>query len=224
MIFFSQNREGLLNRYLNSIRVSGEYLMKTVNQLMDVAHREPCKRQDQREVASFPGDHGNGTSDHNAGSNVGFSVGPNAGSSAGPNAGSNTGSNAASQEKPDIHELDTYVNQKASGWKTILQSYAFPGRRILIAEDIQLNREIVSEMLKPTGAEAEFAEDGQICVRMLENAPADYYDLILMDIRMPNMDGLEATRRIRNLPDPEKAAIPIIALSANVSEEERKAA
>ena len=75
-----------------------------------------------------------------------------------------------------------------------------------------------------TGVQVEFAEDGAVCVQMVEDAPAGYYDLILMDIMMPDMDGIEATRRIRQLDDPEKASVPIIAMSANVYDRDRSAA
>ena len=68
----------------------------------------------------------------------------------------------------------------------------------------------------------EHAEDGIVCVDMLQKAAPDYYDLILMDIQMPNMDGYKATQIIRRLPDKQKAAIPIIAMTANAFEEDRK--
>ena len=104
------------------------------------------------------------------------------------------------------------------------EDYDFSGRRVLLAEDIELNREIAFEILTQTGVEVEFAEDGQVCVDKLTAAPEGHYDLILMDIKMPNLDGLEATRRIRALADPAKAAIPIIAMTANVYEKDRIAA
>ena len=66
------------------------------------------------------------------------------------------------------------------------------------------------------------AEDGIICVDMIEKAASDYYDLILMDIQMPNMDGYKATQVIRRLPDKQKARIPIIAMTANAFEEDKK--
>ena len=100
--------------------------------------------------------------------------------------------------------------------------YDFTDKRILVAEDISVNREIISEIFMQTGAKLEFAEDGQICLDMIRSAPEGYYDLILMDIMMPNMDGIEATRRIRSMKEPQKAAIPVIAVSANVNEKDRK--
>ena len=86
---------------------------------------------------------------------------------------------------------------------------------------MEINREIAREMLRQTGAAIEFAVDGVDCLEKVTKAPADYYDMILMDISMPNMDGIEATRRIRQLTDRKKAVIPIIAVSANVNETDR---
>ena len=91
-------------------------------------------------------------------------------------------------------------------------------------EDIELNREIAQEIVRTTGAEPVLAEDGRVCVEMMQNAPAGTYGLILMDLSMPNMDGIEATQRIRNMEDTQKAGIPIIAMTANVNEADRNAA
>ncbi|MDO4204247.1 MAG: response regulator [Selenomonadaceae bacterium] len=96
------------------------------------------------------------------------------------------------------------------------------GKRILLAEDNELNAEIATELLKDADLTVEHAADGNLCVQMLEQAPEGYYDLILMDIQMPNMDGYQATEKIRNLADREKASIPIIAMTANAFDEDRQ--
>jgi PAS domain S-box-containing protein len=91
----------------------------------------------------------------------------------------------------------------------------FAGRRILLAEDIDINREIVLSLLEDTGLEIDCAENGAEALDMIKTAP-DKYDLIFMDVHMPKMDGLEATRRIRNLPERRCAEMPIIAMTADV--------
>lgn len=98
------------------------------------------------------------------------------------------------------------------------------GKRILLAEDNDINAEIAMELLKEEGLILERAENGVICVEKLEKAPEGYYDLILMDVQMPDMDGYDATRKIRRLDDPEKAKIPIIAMTANTFAKDRKMA
>jgi CheY-like chemotaxis protein len=98
----------------------------------------------------------------------------------------------------------------------------FKGKRILLAEDNELNAEIAIEILTEVGFEVDRAEDGQICVDMLQKAEDNFYDVILMDIQMPNLNGYEATKTIRALSDTAKADIPIIAMTANAFEEDKR--
>ena len=97
------------------------------------------------------------------------------------------------------------------------------GRRVLLAEDNELNAEIAMELLRENGVEAERVEDGVECVKLLQRKPEGYYDLILMDIQMPNMDGYNATQVIRKLDGP-RGQIPVIAMTANAFEEDRQKA
>lgn len=165
-----------LLRYLESIRISGEYLIRAIDHLMQVAGQDS---EDGTAPEGYPA---------------------------------------------NVRELGEYLNHRAEVRKNALQEYDFSEKRILVADDIHINREIAEEILKQVGAAADFAPDGSRCVEMVEQAPAGRYDLILMDIMMPVMDGLEAARRIRQLEDPQKAGIPIVAVSANVQEKERKQA
>lgn len=100
----------------------------------------------------------------------------------------------------------------------------FMGKRILLAEDNELNAEITTTILSEMGFKVKAVEDGIFCVNEIQHQPANTYDLILMDIQMPNMDGYKATHCIRRLSQPEKANIPIIAMSANAFEEDKKKA
>lgn len=98
----------------------------------------------------------------------------------------------------------------------------FIGRRILLVEDNELNAEIATELLGEAGFIIERAEDGKICIEMLEDKDAKYYDLILMDVQMPNLNGYDTTRIIRKMKDEVKANIPIIAMTANAFEEDKQ--
>ena len=93
---------------------------------------------------------------------------------------------------------------------------------ILIAEDQEMNAEILSELLDLEGMTSEWAENGKLAVELFEQNEPGHFDAILMDMRMPVMDGLEATRAIRKLDRPDAASIPIIALTANAFEEDVK--
>ena len=98
------------------------------------------------------------------------------------------------------------------------------GKHVLLAEDNDLNAEIAITILEDMGLIVERVEDGIQCVAKMEQMPAKSYDLILMDVQMPHMDGYKATETIRELSDEGKAHIPIVALTANAFEEDRKMA
>lgn len=149
-----RENDGLFDRYLESIRISGEYLLAVV------------------EKVKHPG------------------------------------------------QLDYLLSQPGQPSRTPAVTYDFTGKRLLVVEDMEVNREIAAEILRGTGASFDFAEDGQICLDMVSSSPPEYYDLILMDISMPRMDGLEATRKLRQ----RGCSLPIIAMTANVSEQDRNAA
>lgn len=114
--------------------------------------------------------------------------------------------------KPEPTETNEHVSDKTQT----------DGKRVLIAEDIDLNAEILADLLEMEDIASDRAENGQETVRMFSESPEYYYDAILMDLRMPVMDGFDASRNIRKLDRPDASTVPIIALTANASYEDRQ--
>ena len=122
--------------------------------------------------------------------------------------------------KHRIADESYYVKKHAENPESC--SEILEGRNILLAEDNDLNAEIAEAILERAGLKTERVEDGIQCVNKITKMPAGTYDMILMDIQMPKMDGYKATQEIRNLPDKDKACIPIIAMTANAFEEDKR--
>lgn len=113
------------------------------------------------------------------------------------------------------YALRQYMGTETENGQTSNPNIDLSGRRILIAEDNELNWEVANELLSDLGVELDWAEDGQICLDKFQKSPEGYYDAVLMDIRMPHMTGYEATKMIRGLNHPDALSIPIIAMSAD---------
>lgn len=118
------------------------------------------------------------------------------------------------------NKISEPVNLKDGGNEAI--DLSLKGKKILLVEDNEMNREIATEILEDEGIIVDTAEDGDIAVEKMRNASMNQYDLILMDIQMPHMNGYDATRAIRALPDSYSSNIPIIAMTANAFEEDRR--
>ena len=116
----------------------------------------------------------------------------------------------------ESYYVNKYIEESGTG------SEILEGRNILLAEDNDLNAEIAEAILEHAGLKIDRVEDGIQCVNKIMEMPAGTYDMILMDIQMPRMNGYKATQAIRNLPDRDKACIPIIAMTANAFEEDKR--
>ncbi len=125
----------------------------------------------------------------------------------------------------DLHRsLEQGMGRVRAAAKTQDDGKKFQGRRILLAEDNAFNREIAVELLEAAGFAVESAENGREACEKLSAAEPGHFDLVLMDVQMPVMDGYAATRAIRSMADPVRASVPVIALTANAFEEDREKA
>ena len=120
-------------------------------------------------------------------------------------------------------EFKLVQSKKSLNESKVVEKSSFAGKRILLVEDNILNREITMEILQDNGFIVTAVEDGDIAVKMLSKAASRPFDLVLMDVRMPVMDGYEATKCIRAFENKDVAEIPIVAMTANAFDEDRKA-
>lgn len=119
-----------------------------------------------------------------------------------------------------IDEFKDAVKRKERAAAKEAHSVDLSGRTVLVAEDVEINSDILKMVLQMRNIESEVAVNGRIAVDMFSSHPEGYYAAILMDMRMPEMDGLEATRKIRSMNRPDAKTIPIIALTANAFDDD----
>ena len=119
-----------------------------------------------------------------------------------------------------LEEFRGAIKRKKASNKKPVNKVDLSGKRVLIAEDVEINSDILKMVLQMRGIESEVAANGRIAVEMFSSHPEGFYSAILMDMRMPEMDGLEATRVIRNMDRPDAKTIPIIALTANAFDDD----
>jgi CheY-like chemotaxis protein len=119
-----------------------------------------------------------------------------------------------------MEEFKSALQKRESGSSKRVEVADLAGKRVLLAEDVDINAEIMEMILEMREIVSERAVNGRVAVEMFESHPAGYYDAILMDIRMPEMDGLEATMTIRAMDRADAKSIPIVALTANAFDED----
>jgi len=121
-----------------------------------------------------------------------------------------------------VSDTATKLSEPMWADETEREDFSGKGYRALLVEDNELNQEIAGEFLQEMGFDIDVADDGHIAVDKVSEHEAGYYDIVLMDVQMPVMNGYEATRRIRQLEDKDKAAVPIVAMTANAFEEDKQ--